>query len=144
MCNDIFSIGPPPVLPGCMGPLFPADRETVNVGCPICIPQGTYVNLDCGVMSENTTEIEYSWERDNVTVSTARILQVRFEGSYTCTATNLDGMDSATTDVYCKLCVCVCVYAYCMLEVMYMLFFGPQSALKSPSPHPLRLCMTPR
>ena len=109
MCNDIFSIGPPPDLPGCMGPLFPADRETVPVGCSICIPQGTYVNLDCGVISGNTPEIKYSWERDNVSVSTARILLVRFEGSYTCTVMNLDGMDSATTEVYCKLCVCVCV-----------------------------------
>ena len=100
-----FSIitGPPPVLPGCMGPLFPADREAVNVGCPVYIPEGTYVNVDCGVMSGNTLEIEYSWERDNVSVSTARILLVRLEGNYTCTVTNLDGMDSATTDVYCKL-----------------------------------------
>ena len=111
VCNFplIFSIGPPPDLPGCMGPLFPADRETVNVGCPVCILQGTYVNLDCGVMSGNTPEIKYSWEHDNVSVSTARILQVRFEGSYTCTVMNLDGMDSATTDVFCRLCVCGCV-----------------------------------
>ena len=71
------------------------------------------MNLDCGVMSGNTPELEHSWERDNVTISTARVLQVRFEGSYTCTVTNLDGMDSATTEVYCKLCVCVCVCA-CM------------------------------
>ena len=99
-----FSIiaGPPPVLLGCMGPLFPVDREAVNVGCPVYIPEGTYVNLDCGVMSGNTPEIEYSWERDNVNVSTARVLPVRLEGNYTCTVTNLDGMDSATTDVYCK------------------------------------------
>ena len=60
-------------------------------------------------MSGNTSEIKYSWERDNVSVSTARILLVRFEGSYTCTVMNLDGMDSATTEVYCKLCVCVYV-----------------------------------
>ena len=58
------------------------------------------MNLDCGVISGNTLEIEYSWERDNVTVSTARVLQVHFEWSYTCTVTNLDGMNSATTDVY--------------------------------------------
>ena len=58
------------------------------------------MNLDCGVISGNTLEIEYYWERDNVTVSTARVLQVHFEWSYTCTVTNLDGMNSATTDVY--------------------------------------------
>ena len=125
VCIHQLSIitGPPPVLPGCMGPLFPADRETVSVGCPICIPQGTYVNLDCGVISGNTPEIKYSWERDNVTVSTARVLLVRFEGSYTCTVMNLDGMDSATTEVFCKfvcvcarVCMCVCVHV-CVLHV---------------------------
>ena len=81
------------------------------MGCAICIPEGTYLNLDCGVISGNTPELMYSWSQANDTISTARAILVRFEGSYTCTVTNLDGMDSETTDVFCKLCVCVCVCA---------------------------------
>ena len=93
------STGPPPVLPKCSGPLFLGSNETVNVGCPVFIPKGKYMNLDCSVLSGNTPELTYGWKRNNVSVSTARVLQVRIEGNYTCMVENLDGKESATTVV---------------------------------------------
>ena len=60
------------------------------------------MTLDCGVISGQTPEISYQWVRDDMEVSTERTLTVNIEGNYTCEVTNLDGVDTQTSMVFCK------------------------------------------
>jgi len=65
------------------------------------------VTLDCGVISGLTPEITYLWVRNGMeNISMERTLMVNSEGNYTCEVSNLDGVDTLTSMVFCK-----CLYS---------------------------------
>ena len=121
--RNIFFSGNAPMLPGCPGGagviLFPNPGDVVNVGCTVCIPQGTVITLDCSGAS--TTAVSYEWRDSNdQLVSSMARLTTTIADNYTCSATNIDNpTELMTTVLACELII----HHASMLHVYLKFFF---------------------
>ena len=104
----------PPVLPDCPDPddtviVSGTVTEVVPVGCDVCVQQTAdanfKLNLNCTPIS-GEGPFSYFWMVETASgtrnlTDVGPILRVNREGNYTCIVTNEDGMDQATSRVFC-------------------------------------------
>ncbi len=99
-----FSDAPPTITTPVTDPNLPPAFMNVSVGENVCLPFGESVDIDC-VASSGQEPITYSWRMEPSTdvISTSNTLTVDQLGTYNCTASNLVGIDTASSTIFGKL-----------------------------------------